>query len=107
MSRTTTTETPETLAERAAQLRAEAGRAEAELRRQDAEKRDALAARQEAHDRALVASWDPTPLDDEIQRTAEALEQALRGDPLVEALAAAHHARARRRFFGLSSPFRG
>ena len=103
MSRTTTTttetpETPETLAERAAQLRAEAGRAEAELRRQDAEKREALAARQEAHDRRLVADWDPRPLDAEIQRTAEALEQALRDDPLVQALAAAHHAQARRRF---------
>ena len=91
MSRTQV-ETPEALEERASQLRAQ-------VRRQEAEKREALAARQEAYDRTLVASWDPRPLDDEIQRTAEALEQALRADPVVKALAAAFHARARRRFF--------
>lgn len=98
MSRTKEAETPEALADRAAQLRAEAGRAEAEVRRRNAEERDALAARQEAFDRALVASWDPRALDAEVEAADAALDEVLRNDPVVLAVLNLFHAQARRRF---------
>lgn len=91
------TETPEALEKRAAKLRAEAENVEAELRRQADEKRAELAARQEAWDRQFVEQWDRPGLDAEVERTTAELGEALRADPLVQALAAVFHARSRRR----------
>lgn len=90
--------TPDELREQAAQLRAQAAAAEAEVRRQEQAERDRKAAAQAEWDRAFVKGFDRKPHDAEVERARHELERVLEDNPIVKALAALHAAEQRVRW---------